>query len=118
MTQRVRRRVWLLLAVVAMLVAMVAACAAKQRIPLNVAPAGVTIYLDGKRLASTPVELELRADQGHVLLLRAEGYRPERVVFFSRQRDGKPYLEPAEVRLQLLPKIASTRSFEIREEDP
>ena len=113
-----RRHVWLLLAAVAMLVAMAASCAIKQRIPLDVAPEEVTIYLDGKQLESTPIELKLRADQGHVLLFRAEGYRPERVVFFSRQRDGKPYLEPAEVRLQLVPRVASTRRFEIRQEDP
>jgi len=117
-----RRHVWFRLPVVAMLVAMlfamVAACATKQRIPLDVAPAEVTIYLDGKQLARLPIELELRADQGHVLLFRAEGYRPERVVFFSRQRDGKPYLEPAEVHLQLVPRTASTRDFEIRQEEP
>jgi hypothetical protein len=109
-----RRYVWLLLPLVAML----AACATKQRVSLDVVPAEVTIYLDGKPLAGVPTEVELRADQGHVLFFRAEGYRPERVMFFSRQRDGKPYLEPAEVRLQLVPRIASTRNFEIRKEEP
>ncbi len=100
------------------LAAAVAACAPKQRIPLDVGPGVVTVYLDSEKLESVPAEVELRADKGHVLFFRAEGYHRERVVLFSRQRDGKPHLEPAEVRVRMVPKIASIGSFEIQEEEP
>lgn len=94
------------------------ACAPKQRIPLEVGPGPVAVYLDGQLLDGVPAEIELRADRGHVLFFRSEGYRSERVLLYPRERDGKPFLEPAQVSLRMVPVIASTRSFEIEIEEP
>jgi hypothetical protein len=111
--RRAQQRPWLLLPVAVALIA----CAPKQLIPLEVGPGPVTVYLDGKQLDGVPAEVELRADKGHVLFFRAEGYRSERVLLFARERDGKPRLEPAQVKLKMVPVIASTRSFEIQGEE-
>jgi hypothetical protein len=113
-TRRTLGRSWLLL----LLAVALTGCAPKQRIPLEVGPGPVTLYVDGQQLEALPAEVELRADKGHVLFFRAEGYRSERVLLFARERDGRPHLEPAQVKLKMVPAVAGTRSFEIQSEEP
>jgi hypothetical protein len=89
------------------------ACAPKQRVPLDVVPAATSVYLDGEQLEEMPRELKLRSDRDHTLFFKSEGHRSALVVLRSRRREGKPRLEPARVRLRLVPLDPTGRNLVI-----
>jgi hypothetical protein len=95
-----------------------AACAPKQRIPLDVAPRPATLYVDGEALESIPSELELRCDRAHVLFFKSDGHRPERVVLESVEVEGKPRLQPAEVHVRLSPAARGGRTLSVEPAEP
>ena len=101
------------LSVVACLMLGTLACAPKQRVPLDVAPAATSVYLDGEQLEEMPRELKLRSDRDHTLFFKSEGHRSELVVLRSGRREGKPRLEPAQVRLRLVPLDPTGRNLVI-----
>ena len=88
---------------IGVLCVLLAACAPKQLIRLDVSPQPATLYLNGKALETIPSALELRSDRAHVLYFKSEGYRPERVVLESHEVGGEPLLAPAEVKVRMLP---------------
>jgi hypothetical protein len=77
--------------------AALAACAPKQRIPLDCIPEEVAIYVDGARLEEVPSDLELRSDRPHTLYFKGPDFVPELVVLNSEEIDGKARLSPPEV---------------------
>ena len=99
--------------VVAIVLLLGVGCAPKQRIPLEVAPRPVTVFLDGEALEAVPEELVLRSDEPHVLFFKSEGYRPQRVVLESVEVDGASRLEPETVRITLLPVARAGRELVI-----
>lgn len=48
-----------------------------QEVPVNVQPAGATVCVDGTRVGSAPMMVDLSRKKGHVLMLEKDGYRPE-----------------------------------------
>jgi hypothetical protein len=93
MSSRRRSRV---LVVAAALVA--AACAPKQRIPLEACVTDkVVVYVDGRLLESDPASLELRSDEPHKLYIKRPGEPPRLVVLEAApDREGRLRLEPAD----------------------
>ena len=75
-----------------------AACAPKQRIPLDACVTDkVVVYVDGRLLESDPASLELRSDEPHKLYIKRPGEPPRLVVLESTpDRDGRLRLEPAD----------------------
>jgi len=74
-----------------------AACAAKQKIPLDCIPKEVVVYVDGERLDELPPELDLRRDRPHTIFLKGPGIAPELVVLSSEEVAGVSTLSPASV---------------------
>jgi hypothetical protein len=79
------------------------ACAPKQRVPIDVTPLSTAVYLDGQQLEAMPRELKLRSDRDHTLFFKSDGHRSELIVLRSDASEGKPRLDPAGVRLRLVP---------------
>jgi hypothetical protein len=101
------------LTALALLIAGLVGCAPKQLVPLQVAPHGVTVFLDGKALDELPTELSLRSDRPHLLYFKREGFQPERVVLRT-VASQPPRLEPERVEVALRPLEArATRNLEI-----
>jgi len=74
-----------------------------QRVPMAVGPEPVEVYVDGERLAEPlPAELDLKADRGHVVMVKKQGHRAQQVILRSvEQAEGPPQLEPARVVVEL-----------------
>ena len=90
------------------------ACAPKQRVPLDLGPGAVELYVDGRRVEVVPPEVELRADRPHKLFVKRPGYRPELIVLEAREVAGEPALAPDEVWVRLRP-LTGDRGVEIEE---
>ena len=88
-------------------------CAPKQRVPLDVNPATVSIYLDGEALEEIPQELTLRSDRDHKLFFKSHGHRSALVVLRSVQGENEARLEPAAIRLRLVPLDPSRRELSV-----
>lgn len=73
------------------------ACATGQRVSLECVPADVQVYVDGRLIEGRPKAVKLPKDQPHTVFFKGGGYQPQMVVFESRQRDGKPALDPLDV---------------------
>ena len=86
---------------VAVLLVATAACAPKQRIPLDIGPGPVLLFVDGELTLEIPEELELRSDRDHKIFIKRDGYTPEMVVLESTERDGREQLEPARIDVRL-----------------
>jgi len=89
------------------------ACAPTQRVPLEVSPETVSIYLDGELLDGTPQELELRSDRDHKLFFKSRGHRSELIVLRSLEDEGGVRLEPAGIALRLAPLDPTRRELSI-----
>ena len=76
-------------------------CAPTQRVALDVGPEPVVLFVDGTRLEAVPPELELKATRDHTLFFKRDGYHSQLIVIRTREHDGDPRLEPAEVELRL-----------------
>jgi hypothetical protein len=97
---------------------LLAGCASRQVVPLSIEPAAAEVYVDGARVdAAPPRSLSLRADRGHVVLIRRPGYRSRQVVLESVARDGARRLEPDRIDVRLEPVTRSGREVRI-ELDP
>jgi hypothetical protein len=99
-------RSWLrkgLLVVAAGFVASCSTCAPVQRVPIDSNPPGATIFVDQQEVGASPMEVDLRADRDHSVFLKRDGYRPQLVILESRQAEDPPRLDPAAVRVRLLP---------------
>lgn len=106
-----------LLASVALLAAQ-PACAPKQRIPLDVGPGPVLVFIDGELVLETPEEVELRADRDHKVFVKREGYTPQLVVLETSELEGRDRLVPARVDVRLQPRLGD-REVEVDvEEEP
>jgi hypothetical protein len=86
------------LALAALAAIAAAACAPKQRIPLDACVTEkVVVYVDGRLLESDPASLELRSDEPHKLYIKRPGEPPRLVVLETTpDRDGRLRLEPAD----------------------
>lgn len=104
--------------VLAVLLLLIApSCAPKQRVPLDLGPGEVELYVDGERSTAVPLEVELRADRDHKLFVKRQGYLPELVVLETGEVEGDAVLRPSQVRVRLAPVIGDRR-IEIEEAEP
>jgi len=92
-------------------------CVSRQRVPLDLGPAPVELFVDGERAEEIPPEIELRADRDHKLFVKRAGFVPELVVLETHEIDGRDALVPGEVRVRLHPAVGS-RDIEIEEAVP
>jgi hypothetical protein len=89
-------------------------CAPTQVVPVTIQPVPVSLYIDGELHAEgSPVELELRADQPHLLFFKKEGYRAEQVVLRSVPNENGPRLEPDRVEVRLSPVTPKRRNLKV-----
>jgi hypothetical protein len=106
-------------AVVAVL-ALLFACAPKQRIPLDACVTEeVVVFVDGRLLEDAPGFVELRSDQAHKLYFKRPGEPPHLIVLETDpDPDGKPRLLPADPCRELLA-VGLDRELTIEiDEDP
>lgn len=101
----------------AVLLVATSACAPKQRIPLDIGPGPVLLFVDGELVLEIPEELELRADRDHKVFVKRDGYTPEMVVLESTGREGRDQLEPARIDIRLQPRRGD-RDVLIEGDDP
>ena len=90
------RRLTRVLAAGAVLAA--AACAPKQRIPLDACVTEkVVVYVDDRLLEGDPASLQLSTDVPHKVYIKRPGEKPVLVVLEPKEDgEGKPRLEPAD----------------------
>lgn len=93
-----------------------AGCTATQMVGLDVGPEPLVIFVDGKRLAQVPPEIELTAESDHTLFFQREGYVSQLIVLRTAEVAGKAYLEPAQVKLQLRPDTATAPNLSVEVE--
>ena len=72
-------------------------CATTQTVDLHCVPNDVTVYVDGRELATTPESIELRRDEAHKIFFKGGPYEPQMVVLVSTEVDGESRLEPADL---------------------
>jgi len=72
-------------------------CATSQRVSLECVPKDVRVYVDGRLIEGSAKSLKLTKDQPHTVFVKGGGYQPQMVVFESRERDGKPVLDPVDL---------------------
>jgi len=83
--------------------ATVAACAAKQRVPLDCVPQEVTVFVDQRALEELPESLELRSDRPHKIFLKGPGYEPQLIVLEPRRDEsGRTALHPDRICVELV----------------
>jgi hypothetical protein len=80
--------------------ALCAGCTTMQTFPLDCVPRQVTIYVDGEQLDEIPDQLELRADQPHVVFFKGGGVEPRMIVLDTLAVDGGARLTPESVCLE------------------
>ena len=97
--------------------ALAVACAPRQRIPLDLGPGAVELYVNGERAEAVPQEVELRIDRDHKIFVKRPGYVPQLVVLETQEVDGEVALEPPQVRVRLHPVIGDRR-IQIEEAEP
>lgn len=90
-------RVLLFAALVAAVGTAAFGCATSQRVSLECVPKDVLVYVDGRLLEGSPKTVKLAIDQPHTIFVKGGRYQPQMVVFESRQRDGKPELDPIDL---------------------
>lgn len=98
---RSRARWWLAAA------CFLAACAPKQKIPLDCIPKEVVVYVDGERLDELPPELDLRSDEPHTIYWKGPGIESELIVLISEEVGGRSKLSPTSVCLH--PRLIEVR---------
>jgi len=97
---------------------LLAGCAPMQVVPLQLGPAPLSVYVDGRALPDdAPSEVELRADRAHVLFVKKPGHHPERVVLESRREGGVARLSPDRIELRLTPIQPTGRSVDVQLDD-
>ena len=111
---RIRSAVWLCLG--CSLSAL--ACAPFQTVPVDIGPAGSSVYLNGEVLDEEQREVKLRSDRVHTVLVKRDGHRGELVVLRSIEREGDPVLEPPAIRVRLKPVTSGRREVLIEVSDP
>ena len=88
-------------------------CAHYQYVGVETDPPGAQIYLDGRMVGHTPMQLEVSRDQAHMVYLKREGYRPEPVPLeLHDAQDGVDFLTPADVVKRLAPGPSSDPELE------
>ena len=89
------------------------ACAHYQRVGVETDPPGAQIYLDGRMIGKTPMQVEVSRDAAHMVYLKREGYRPEPVPLEHHDaQDGIDFLTPADVVRRLAPGPSSDPELE------
>lgn len=88
-----------------------------QRVAVEATPGDSAIYVDGKPIGVSPKSLNLRADKDHSVFVKRHGYRPELVILRSLRDTGRPRLEPAAVKVTLMP-VTPGREVEVEVERP
>lgn len=88
-----------------------------QRVAVQATPGDSAIFVDGKPIGVPPLSLNLRADRDHSIFVKRHGYRPELVIVRSLRDSGKPRLDPASVKVVLLP-LTPGREVEVEVERP
>ncbi len=76
-----------------------------QRVTVDATPGDASIFVDGKVAGVSPQAPNLRADRDHAIFVKRPGYRPELVILRSLRDTGRPRLEPAAVKVKLLPVV-------------
>lgn len=93
-----------------------------QRIALDLEPAPVLVFVDGKSFESvgsdSSVGVELRSDRPHVLFFKKAGYRSEQVVLRSVDLEGRPRLAPERVVVHLAPLAPRGRDLQVELDEP
>jgi hypothetical protein len=72
-------------------------CATSQRVSLECVPKDMLVYVDGRLLEDPPKTVKLANDEPHTIFVKGGRYQPQMVVFETRERDGKPVLEPIDL---------------------
>lgn len=84
-------------------------CAQYQYVTVRSEPASAEVYLDKKRVGTTPLRLKVARGEAHAVYVKRVGYRPELVVLESRRAsDGLSFLTPPDVELRLTPGAGSS----------
>ena len=90
-------------------------CTAYQNVAIESDPPGAEIFLDGKPVGLTPLDLRVSRNLDHTVYLKKEGHRPELVVLEKHEaNDGIDYLTPADVVKRLSPGPSSDPELEHR----
>jgi hypothetical protein len=87
-----------------------------QLVPIEVTPADAEVFVDGKLAAAPPLQANLRADRDHSVFLKREGYRSELVILKVDRTDGRPRLDPGQVKVTLRPLVPG-HDLEVEIED-
>jgi hypothetical protein len=92
-----------------------AGCAPMQRVPLDVGPGDVEVYVDGLRVPEPlPAELDLKSNRAHVVFVKKSGHRSEQIVLRSEEpADGPPRLTPDRVEVELRRETPKGRRLEV-----
>jgi hypothetical protein len=72
-------------------------CATRQSVSLACVPKNVSIYVDGRLIDGAPDAVKLSKHEPHAIFLKGGGYQSQMLVFESRERDGEPELDPADL---------------------
>jgi hypothetical protein len=91
-----------------------------QRVPLDVGPGDVEVYVDGLRVPEPlPAELDLKSNRAHVVFVKKPGHRSEQVVLRSVEpADGPPRLDPDRVEVELRRETPKGRRLEVELDEP
>ena len=88
---------------IGVMAALCAACAPKQRVPLDCIPEEVTIYVDQQALEARPESIELSTNRPHKIYLNGPGYEPRLIVLEpGEDQNGEPTLSPEQVCVELV----------------
>lgn len=102
----IRRRCTVALPLTALVLAL-GACTVFQRhqnIHVATAPAGADVYLDGKLVGQTPMQLSLSTTKHRAVYLKKADYRPELVVLELRSEpDRIDFYQPPDIAVDLVP---------------
>lgn len=92
---------------------MLAGCAGRQAIPLDLSPREAEVFVDGKKIDADSKEVKLRVDRDHKIFVKKKGFRSELVVIRSVEVEGEQMLSPSEVEVQLDPLTRTRMDVEI-----
>ncbi len=75
---------------------------AYQYVNVRSEPGGAQVFIDGKLIGRTPLQVTVERTRDHIVFLKLDGYVPEReVLTLNRARDRIDFLTPADVELEL-----------------
>ncbi len=95
-----------------------------QRVPIESAPEGATVFINNERVGTTPTEAMLSRRMGHVVRVEKRGFDPEQVLLYTVPNEAeRSYvrfstdhytgalndLDPSRVEVELRPSLLPRR---------